>query len=59
MLIGVKLMLLVVRVIQLEAEVGNVVFRGKATGVTGVVPFDIYASVQITLPVFSDIIVLF
>ena len=59
MLVGGNLTLLGVRVIPFEAEVGNVVFRGKATGVTGVVPFDIYASVQITLLVLSDVLVLF
>ena len=58
-LIGGKLTLLGVGVIPLEAEVGNVVVHGKATGAMGVVLFDIDARVQITLPVFSDVIVLF
>ena len=52
-------MLLGVRVIPLEAEVGDVVVHVNAIGDMGVVPFEIDASVQITLPVFSDVIVLF
>ena len=49
-LIGVKLMLLVVRVIKLEAEVGNVVFHGEATGALCVVTLDIGSDIQVTLP---------
>ena len=59
MLVGGKLTLLGVRVIPLEAEVGNVVVHGEAAGALGVVPLEIDASVQVTLPVFSDIIVFF
>ena len=51
--------LLGVRVIPLEAEVGNVVVRGEATGALGVVPLEIDAGVQVTLPVFGDIVVFF
>ena len=48
-----------VGVILLEAEVFNVVIHGKATGAMSVVSFDIESNVQIYLPFFSDIIVLF
>ena len=58
-LVGGNLTLLGVRVIPLEAEVGDVVVHGKSTGTMGLVPFEIDASVQITLPVFSDVVVLF
>ena len=44
-LVGGKMTLLRVGVIPLEAEVDDVVIHGKATGVMGVVPFEIYASV--------------
>ena len=40
-------------------EVGDIVVHGKATGAMGVVPIEIDTSVQITLPVFSDVLVLF
>ena len=59
MLVGGKLTLLGVRVIPIEAEVGDVVFHGEATGALGVVPLDIDAGIQVTFPVFSDIIVSF
>ena len=58
-LVGGKLTLLGVRVIPLEAQVGNVVIRGEATGALGVVPLENDAGVQITLPVLGDIIVFF
>ena len=44
-LVGVNMTLLGVGVVPLEAEVDDVVIHGKATGVMGVVPFDIDASV--------------
>ena len=59
MLVGGKLTLIGVGVIPLEAEVGYVFVHGKATGAMGVVPFEIDDSVQIYLPVFSDVVVLF
>ena len=59
MLVGGKLKIFGVRVIPFEEEVDNVVFHGEATGVLGVFPLYIDAGVQVTLPVFSDIIVFF
>ena len=44
-LVGVKMTLIGVGVIPIEAEVGNIVVYGKATGVMGVVPCEIDASV--------------
>ena len=44
-LVGGNLTLLGVRVIPLEAEVGDVVIHGKATGAMGVVPFEIDDSI--------------
>ena len=58
-LVGGKLTLLGVGLIALQAEVGDVFFHDRATGLMGVVSLEIDASVQITLPVFSDVIVLF
>ena len=48
-----------VRVIPLEAEVGDIVFHGEAKGAFGVVPLEIDSGVQVTLPVFGDIVVFF
>ena len=45
--------------IPLEAEVSDLVFRGKAIGVLGVFPLEIDSGVQVTLPVFSDVLVFF
>ena len=59
LLVGGKLTLIGVRVIPLEAEVRNVVVHGEATGAAGVVPLEIYSGIQVTLPVFNDIIVFF
>ena len=50
-LVGGKLTLLGVRVIPLEAQVGDVVVHGKATGAVGVVPFEIDVRLKTTLPV--------
>ena len=50
-LVGGKLTLLGVRVIPLEAQVGDVVVHGKATGALGVVPFEIDVRLKTTLPV--------
>ena len=58
-LVGRKLTLLVVGVIPLEAEFGDVVVHGEATGAFGVVPLGIDAGVQVTLPVFGGIVVFF
>ena len=58
-LVGGKLTLLGVGVTTLEAEVDKVVIHGKATCAIGLVPFYIDASVQISLPIFSDVIVIF
>ena len=58
-LVGEKLTLFGVRVIPLEVEVGNIVVHGEVTGALGVVPLEIYAGIQVTLPVFSDITVFF
>ena len=58
-LVGGKLPLLGVRVILLEADFGDVDVHGKSTGAFGVLPLEIYAVVQTTLPVLSDIIVFF
>ena len=51
--------LLGVGVITLEAEVGDVVIHGEATGAMDVVLFEIDAIIQVSFPVFSDVIVLF
>ena len=58
-IVGGNIKLLGIRVIPLEAEVGNVVVHGKATSALGVLPLEIGAGVQVTLSIFSDIIVLF
>ena len=58
-LVGGKLTLLGVGLITLQAEVGDVFFHDRATCLMGVVSLEIDASVQIALPVFSDVIVLF
>ena len=59
MLVGGKLTLLGIGVIPIEAEVGDVYVHDKATCALGVVPIGIDTSVQVILPVFSDIIVFF
>ena len=59
MLVGGNLTLLGIGVIPLEGEVGDVVVHAKAAGALGVVPLEIDAGVQVTLPVFSDVIVFF
>ena len=46
-LVGGKLKILGIGVIPLEAELGDVVVRGKATGALGVVPLDIDGDVQV------------
>ena len=51
LLVGGKLTLIGVRVIPLESEVGNVFVHDEATGALGVVPLEIDAGLQITLPV--------
>ena len=58
-IVGGKLTLLGLGVIPLEAEFGNVLIHGQETGATGVVPFEIDASIYTPLPAFSDFIVLF
>ena len=58
-LVGENLTLLGVGVIPLETEVSDLVVHGKATCVLGVFSLEIDASVQVTLPVFSDVIVFF
>ena len=45
MLVGENMTLLGVRVIPLDAEVGDVVIHDRATGAMGVVPFEIDSSV--------------
>ena len=45
--------------VPLEAEVNDVVVHGKVKGTLCVVPLDIDAGIQVTLPVFSDIIMFF
>ena len=59
MLVGGKLTLIGIGVNPLEADVGDVVFCGKAIDVLGIVPLEIDASIQVALPVFSDTIVFF
>ena len=59
MLVGGKRTLLGFRIIPLGEEVGYAVVHGEGTGALGVVPLEINAGIQITLPVFSDIIVFF
>ena len=58
-LVGVNMTLLGVGVILLETEVDNVVIHGKAICEMSVIPFEIDSSVQISFPVFSDVVVLF
>ena len=58
-LVGGNIPLLVVRLIPPEAEFGDVVVHGEAKGALGVVPLEIDAGVQVTLPVFGDIVVFF
>ena len=45
--------------VELDAEVCNVVFHYEAEGAIGVVPLKFDAGVQVSFPVFSDLIVLF
>ena len=58
-LVGGNLIILWVGLIPLEVKVGNIVVYGYATGALGVVPLVIDSGVQITLPVFSDVVVFF
>ena len=46
-------------VVELDAEVCDVVFHCEAAGAIDVVPLKVDAVVQVSLPVFSDLVVLF
>ena len=52
-----KLAFLGVRMISFEAEIGDVVIHGEAAGALSVIPLEVDASIQITLPIFSDFVV--
>ena len=53
-----KLEYLGVRMIPFEAESGDVVIRGEEAGALIVIPLEVDASIQITLPIFCDVLVL-
>ena len=46
--------------IKFDSEICNVIFHGETTGADGtcVVPFEVNAGVQVSLPVFCDFVVL-
>ena len=52
-----KLAFLGVRMIQFEAEIGDVVIHGEVAGVLSVIPLEVDSSIQITLPIFGDVVV--
>ena len=52
-----KLAFLGVRMIPFEAESGDVVIHGEAAVALSVIPLDVDASIQITLPIFGDVVV--
>ena len=41
-----------VRMIPFEAEIGNVVIHGEAAGALSVIPLEVDAGIQMTLPIF-------
>ena len=52
-----KLAFIGVRMIPFEAEIGNVVNYCEAAGALIVIPLEVDASIQITFPIFSDVVV--
>ena len=46
-----------VRMVPFEAESCNVVIHGEAAGLMSVIPLDVDASIQITIPIFGDVVV--
>ena len=46
-----------VRMVPFEEESGNVVIHGEAAGALSVIPLKVDASIQTTLPIFSDDVV--
>ena len=52
-----KMAFLGVRMITFEAEIGDVFIHGEAAGAMSVFPLEVDASIQITLPIFSDVVV--
>ena len=52
-----KLAFLGVSMIPFEAEIGDVVIHGEASGALSVIPLEVDASIQITLPILSDVLV--
>ena len=52
-----KLAFLGVRMISFEAEINDVVIHGDAADARSVIPLEVDASIQITLPIFSVFIV--
>ena len=56
-LVRVKLEFLGIRMIAFEAERGNVVIHGEAAGMLSVISLEVDASIQITFPIFGDVIV--
>ena len=47
-----------VRIIPFEAESDDVVIHGEAAGALSLIPLEVDASIQITLPIFGDVVVL-
>ena len=52
-----KLAFLGVRMISFEAEINDVVIHGDAADARSVIPLEVDASIQITLPTFGDVVV--
>ena len=46
-----------VRMVPFEAESCNVVIHGEAAGLMSVIPLHVDASIQITIPIFGDVVV--
>ena len=53
-----KLAFLGVGVIPFDAESGDVVIHGEAADALSVIPVEVDARIQITLPIFGDVVVL-
>ena len=52
-----KMAFLGVRMITFEAEIGDVFIHGEAEVAISVTLIEVDASIQITLPIFSDVVV--
>ena len=55
--VRVNLVFLGVRMILFEAEIGDVVIHGQAVGALSVIPLEVDTGIQITLPIFGDVVV--